>query len=143
MYLTAGPARGRLRFPRCMSEVIAECWEKTSAVDSRLESVFHCILELKAAGLEGSHFMCDFLSSRIAPLHHRPKSSWLYTDYTDAVRIVRGRGSELSDGVLWGAFRLLLGRDMSQPMMFPAEAWPLYHLPGKFAIICVIPKLGY
>lgn len=37
---------------------------------------------------------------------------------------------------------MLLGRDMPLPMVPPAEARPLHHLPGKFAIISTMPKLG-
>lgn len=107
-----------------------------------MELVFHRIRALKAAGLEGSHVVYNFFSSHITPLRLCPKLSCLYTDPTDPDRTLRKRGSELRDGMLWGTFRLSLGRDMPPTVVFPAEAGPLHHRSGKFAIICEMPKLG-
>lgn len=65
--------------------------------------------------------MYDFLSSCIAPLRLRLKPPWLDTYHMDAVQTMRSRGNELPEGMLWGAFRLLLGCDMPQLMAFPVK----------------------
>lgn len=97
---------------------------------------------LKAAGLEGNHVVYDFLVNHITPFHLRPRPLWIYMDYTDLARTVRGRGSDLRDGTPSAAFRQLLGCDMPPVMLFSSEEGPLHHHPGKFDFISQMPKLG-
>lgn len=56
---------------------------KYKKVHSWLEPMFQRIRALRAAGLEGSHVVYDFVVNHIANLLLRPKPSWMYMDYTN------------------------------------------------------------
>jgi hypothetical protein len=116
-------AHDRLTLPATTPTLDHAEWGKDPDLELGFDPVLDQIQYLAENGLTSLMVLHDFLSKRLMPLQDRPRPAWMYTGGNDIMRLDRGPGSSLDEGLLVAYLKALILDQFSTELVAPPAAY--------------------
>jgi hypothetical protein len=136
-------AHDRLTLPATTPTLDHVEWGKDPGLGLGFDPVLDQIQYLAENGLTSLMVLHDFLSKRLTPLQDRPRPTWMYTEGNDIMRLDRGPGSSLDEGLLVAYLKALTLDQFSTELVAPPAAYePIcMNQAVRMTLLAVMPML--